>query len=282
MDLDGPSPSCREAGDKALGGLDITVPVSARIWNYWMGGKDWYQVDKRAGDEFAELYPGIRDMARAARLFLGRVVGHLAGQAGVRQFLDIGTGLPSNENTHEVAQRTAPGCRVVYVDNDPLVMVHARALLTGATPEVTDYIDGNLNDPAGIIAAARAKLDFTRPVAILLMGIIGHIGDPGKDEDKLAVSVVDYLKAELPPGGYLALRDATDTVPGHAEALRTYEQTGAVPYRLRSPRQITRFFAGLDPVQPGVVPIQRWRPDQRSAVLPADINMWGGVAVKPG
>src|ERR1700691_325701 len=157
--------------EDALGGLDISVPVSARIWNYWMGGKDYYQVDKQAGDEFAALYPGIRDMARVSRLFLGRAVTYLAGDVGVRQFLDIGTGLPSNENTHEVAQRIAPASRIVYVDNDPLVMTHARALLTGTTQDATGYIDGALNDPEKIISIAREKLDFSRPVAIMLMGI---------------------------------------------------------------------------------------------------------------
>jgi len=277
---DDPSPSGHEAGEGALGGLDVTVPVSARIWNYWMGGKDYYQVDKRAGDEFAALYPGIRDMARASRLFLGRVVSHLAGQVGIRQFLDIGTGLPSNENTHEVAQRAAPGSQVVYVDNDPLVMTHARALLTAATPGATAYIDGDLNDPGKIIAAAREKLDFTRPVAVMLMGILGHIGDPDTGGDQFAVSVVNHLKAALPAGGYLVIRDATNTVQAHVQALRAYEQTGAVPYRLRSPEQITRFFDGLDAVEPGIVPIQQWHPDQQSSRLPPDINMWGGAAVK--
>jgi hypothetical protein len=275
---DDPSSLGHEAG--ASGGLDVTVPVSARIWNYWMGGKDYFQVDKRAGDEFAALYPGIRDMARASRLFLIRVVSYLAGEAGVRQFLDIGTGLPTNENTHEVAQRIAPGARVVYVDNDPQVMAHARALLTGITPDTTAFIDGDVNDPEQIIAAARAKLDFTRPVAVMLMGVLGHIGDPAERDDEHALSVVSRLKAALPAGGYLVLRDATDTVEAHVRALRTYEETGAVPYRLRTPVQVARFFEGLDAVAPGIVGVQQWRPDQQSARLPEDINMWGGAAVR--
>ena len=266
--------------EDALGGLDISVPVSARIWNYWMGGKDYYQVDKQAGDEFAALYPGIRDMARVSRLFLGRAVTYLAGDVGIRQFLDIGTGLPSNENTHEVAQRIAPASRIVYVDNDPLVMTHARALLTGTTQDATGFIDGDLNDPEKIISIARQKLDFGRPVAIMLMGVLGHIGDPDENDDQYALSLVSHLVAALPPGGYLVLRDATDTVAAHVDALKTYEETGAVPYRLRAPAQITRFFGGLEPVAPGIVPVQQWRPDEQSAKLPADINMWGGVAAK--
>lgn len=261
------------------GGLDVTVPVSARIWNYWGGGKDYFGVDKDAGDEFVKLYPGIKPMARASRLFLGRAVSYLAGEGGVRQFLDIGAGLPSTENTHDVAQRIALDARVVYVDNDPLVMSHARALLTGAA-DTTGYIEGDLKDPEMIVAVAREKLDFSQPVAIMLMGILGHIGDPAVDDDAYAVSLVECLKDALPSGGYLVLRDATDTEPEHVRALRIYAETGAVPYRLRTPAQITRLFDGLDPVEPGIVGVQDWRPDERSAALPADINMWGGVAKK--
>jgi hypothetical protein len=271
----------RRAQKAVMGGLDITVPVSARIWNYWGGGKDYYQVDKVAGDEFAALYPGIRPMARASRLFLRRAVGYLAGEAGVRQFLDIGAGLPSTQNTHDVAQRMAPDSRVIYVDNDPLVMTHARALLRSVASDTTGYIEGDLRDPAMIIAVAREKLDFTKPVAIMLMGILGHLGNPAEHDDEYALSLVDCLKEELPPGGYLVLRDATDTHPDHVQALRKYAETGAVPYRLRTPEQITRFFDGLQPVEPGIVPVQQWRPDEESSLLPGDINMWGGVALKP-
>lgn len=282
MSEDDQSQWADEAGEGPRDTIDTSVPVSARIWNYWMGGKDYYLVDKQAGDEFAALYPGIRDMARASRLFLGRMVSYLTAQAGIRQFLDIGTGLPSNENTHEVAQRIAPDTRVIYVDNDPLVMTHARALLTGVTPDKTGYIHADLNDPEKILSVARTELDFSQPVAIMLMGILGHIGNPGEDGDRVASSVVDRLKEALPAGGYLVIRDATDTVAAHVEALRLYEETGAVPYHLRSPEQITRFFDGLDAVEPGIVPIQEWRPDLRSSALPTEINMWGGTAIKPG
>lgn len=263
------------------GGLDVTVPVSARIWSYWSGGKDYFQVDKAAGDDFAALFPGIRPMARASRLFLGRAVRYLAGEAGVRQFLDIGPGLPSTENTHEVAQSVAPDARVVYADNDPLVMSHARALLTGVSSDATGYIEGDLRDPVMILAVAREKLDFTKPVAIMLMGVMGHIGNPAEHDDEYALSLVECLKEELPAGGYLVLRDATDTSPEHLAAVQEYAATGAVPYRLRSPKQIIRFFDGLEPVEPGIVPVQQWRPDERSASLPQDINMWGGVACRP-
>jgi hypothetical protein len=255
--------------------LATGVPVSARIWNYWMGGTGYYQADKVAGDEFAARYPGIRDMARASRLFGGRAVSFLAG-AGIRQFLDIGAGLPGDENTSDVVKRMAPGARVVCVDNHPAVTARARSLPDGTA----DYVDGDLNDPDAIIAAARTRLDFTRPLAILLMGVLGHIGDPAENDDQFASSVVDSLKAALPAGGYLVLRDATDTVAAHVEALRGYQETGAVPYRLRSPERIIGFFDGLEPVSPGIVAVQEWRPDDRSSELPAGINMWGGVAVK--
>lgn len=268
-----------EAEKDMMGEIDTTVPVSARIWNYWMGGKDYYEVDQEAGDQFLALYPGIAEMARASRLFISRSVSYLAGESGIRQFLDIGTGLPSNDNTHEVAQRIAPDSRVVYVDNDPLVLTHARALLTGRQG-TTDYIDGDLNKPADIIRIAREKLDFSQPVAIMLMGILGHIGNPGEDDDRFARSVVSQLKQALPAGGYLALYEATDTVPAHNEAIRQYNESGAVPYHLRSEEQVGRFFDGLDAVEPGIVPIQDWRPDAQSAKLPRDINAWGGVARK--
>jgi S-adenosyl methyltransferase len=266
-----------EAEKDLMGEIDTTVPVSARIWNYWMGGKDYYEVDQEAGDQFLALYPGIADMARASRLFISRAVTYLAGDIGIRQFLDIGTGLPSNDNTHEVAQRIAGDSRVVYVDNDPLVLTHAQALLTGKRG-TTDYIDADLNEPDKIIRIAREKLDFSQPVAIMLMGILGHIGNPGENDDQYARSVVDQLKQALPAGGYLALYEATDTVAAHNEAIRIYNETGAAPYYLRSVEQITRFFDGLEPVPPGIVPIQAWRPDDRSAALPQDINAWGGVA----
>jgi SAM-dependent methyltransferase len=273
--------SWREAEKDLSGGIDTTVPVSARIWNYWMGGKDYYEVDEQAGRQYADMYPGIMDQARACRLFIARTVSYLVREAGVCQFLDIGTGLPNGNNTHEVAQRIAPECRVVYVDNDPLVMAHAQGLLTGTLPGTVDYIDADLNRPADILRIAREKLDFTRPVAVMLIGILGHIGDPEEDEDdRYARSIVEQIKAALPTGGYLALRDTTNTVPAQNEAIRVYNQTGATPFRLRSVEQIVRFFDGLDVVEPGVVPVQEWRPDTRSAELPRDIPSWGGVAVK--
>jgi hypothetical protein len=260
--------------------IDTTIPVSARIWNYWLGGKDYYPVDKEAGDQFAGLYPGIFEEARASRYFIARVVRYLAGEAGIRQFLDIGTGLPSHDNTHEVAQRVAPDARVVYVDNDPLVLAHARALLAGMTEGSTDYIDADLNDPTALLRVAREKLDFSRPVAIMLMGILAHVGNPAEDDDRAVQSIVGTLKAALPAGGYLAIYDSSDVDPGLNDALHKYNESGADPYRVRRPDQIARYFDGLELVEPGVVPIQQWRPDHSPFDPPRDLTNLGGVARK--
>jgi hypothetical protein len=261
--------------------VDTTVPVSARIWNYWLGGKDYYQVDKEAGDQFLALYPGIAHVARAGRLFISRTVTYLVCEAGVRQFLDIGTGLPTEDNTHEVAQRIAPQTRVVYADNDPLVLAHARALLTSTPPGTTDYIDADLNKPDEIMRTARDKLDFSQPLAVMIMGVLGHVGNPAENDDEYARTVIGQLKAALPAGSYLTICESADTAPANNEAIRTYNQTGAAPYRLRSVQQIHRLFDGLNPVQPGIVPIQQWRPDEKSAGLTQDIHAWGGIAQKP-
>jgi hypothetical protein len=270
MDSDAPSPP----------GIDTTVPVSARIWNYWLGGKDYYPVDREAGDQFAQLYPGIFDEARASRWFIARVVRYLADDAGVRQFLDIGTGLPSHDNTHEIAQRVAPDSRIVYADNDSLVLAHARTLLTSSAEGSTDYIDADLHNPDELLRIAREKLDFSRPVAIMLMGILGHIGNPAADDDRVAQSIVGKLKAALPSGGYLAIYDSSDVDPGLNDALHKYNESGAVPYRVRGQEQIARFFDGMELVEPGVVPIQQWRPDPTLSSAPKELTNMGGVAKK--
>ncbi len=209
-----------------------------------------------------------------------RAVRYLAGEAGVRQFLDIGTGLPSADNTHEVAQRVAPESRIVYVDNDPLVLTHARAMLTSTPEGVTDYVDADLRDPGKILEAAAQTLDFTQPVALMLMGILGHVGD--YDE---ARSIVKRLMNALPSGSYLALDDGTDVVDKAAveEAQGAYNESGAIPYHPRSPEQIAGFFEGLELVEPGVVSVPRWRPDPATSRggLPAELDAFGGVGRKP-
>jgi O-methyltransferase involved in polyketide biosynthesis len=256
--------------------IDTTVPHSARIWNYWLGGKDHYPVDRAAGDEFRAVFPGIVDGARAARYYLARVVRHLAGEEGIRQFLDIGTGLPNVDNTHEIAQRLAPDARVVYVDNDPLVLAHARALLTSATSGGTHYVDADLHEPETILARAAERLDLSRPVALLLMGVLGHIEDYEE-----ARSIVRRLLTALPSGSYLAHYDSTSTSEEYVAAISRYNQGGSVPYILRSPQELARFFDGLELVEPGFVSCSRWRPDSLALGLPAEVHQYGGVARKP-
>ncbi|REF00023.1 SAM-dependent methyltransferase [Thermomonospora umbrina] len=269
-----------EAERDLMEGIDTSVPHSARIWNYWMGGKDHYSVDRQAGDQFAAIYPGIVDMARVSRYFIARVVRHLAAEVGIRQFLDIGTGLPSHDNTHEVAQRVDPSAHVIYVDNDPLVLSHAHALLTSASTSRTDYIEADLRDPDRILDVARTKLDFTRPIALMLMGVLGHV--PVTDEhDSQAHTIVATLTTALPPGSFLAVYDGTDTDPAYVEAIRLYNEGGSVPYTLRSPEQITAFLDGLDPVPPGVVPLHRWHPDPSPFGPSTPVDAWGGIAAKP-
>jgi S-adenosyl methyltransferase len=253
-------------------GIDTSVPHSARIWNYWLGGKDNYAVDREAGDQYRAIFPGITDVARTSRAFLTRAVRYLAGEAGMRQFLDIGTGLPTADNTHEVAQRVAPESRIVYVDNDPLVLAHARALLTSTPEGECEYLDADLRDPAKILDAAKGLLDFTQPIALMLMGIMGHF------TDEEAYPIVSRLLDGLPSGSYFALYDGADTNEAFNEAQRGYNESGAVPYYLRSPEQFARFFEGLDLVQPGVAPVRDWRPDPDAPAV--EIYSYCGVGRK--
>jgi O-methyltransferase involved in polyketide biosynthesis len=247
------------AGGTGRPSIDTTVPHSARIWNYWLGGKDNYPVDRMAGEQTIAVLPEIVDIARASRAFLIRVVRYLAGDAGIRQFLDIGTGLPTENNTHEVAQRVAPESRVVYVDNDPLVLVHARALLTSSPEGTTDYVEADARDVDTILERAAATLDLGRPVAITMLGILPFIGD-----DDEARSIVARLMAAVPAGSYLAVTHSTSEVSGErvVEAVRQWNQVAPTPYHLRSPEQIAAFFDGLELIEPGVVPCPRWRPDR--------------------
>jgi hypothetical protein len=259
---------------EALSKIDTTVPHSARIWNYWMGGKDNYEVDRIAGDAYREVAPNIETMARASREYLIRTVTFVAGELGIRQFLDIGTGLPSYDNTHQVAQRVAPESRIVYVDNDPLVLRHAQALLTSTPEGVTNYIDADLHEPEKIVEAASRILDFDQPVALMLMGILGHIQDYEE-----AKSIVRTLQAALPSGSYFVHYDSTDTDAALKQAQQGYDDTGAVPYVLRSPEQITAYYEGLELIEPGIVSCPLWRPAPGTTPEPTDVH--GGVARKP-
>src|SRR5215467_4518248 len=239
-------------------GIDTTVPHSARIWNYWLGGKDNYPVDRQAGEQTIAVLPEIVEIARASRSFLARVVWYLAAEAGIRQFLDIGTGLPTVNNTHEVAQRAASESKVVYVDNDPLVLVHARALLTSSPEGTTDYIEADARDVSTILDRAAVTLDFTQPIAIIMLGILPFINN-----DDEAKAIVTRLLAAVPAGSYLAITHSTSEVTGERviEAVRQWNQVAPTPYTLRSPEQIASFFQGLELVEPGIVSCPQWHPE---------------------
>jgi hypothetical protein len=262
-------------GDEEPPGLDTGIPQTARIWNYWLGGKDHFPVDRQVGEQILEAFPAIVENARASRAFLVRAVRFLAGEAGIRQFLDIGTGLPTANNTHEVAQAVAPDARIVYVDNDPLVLTHARALLTSTPQGATAYLDADLREPERILQEAARTLDFSQPVAVMLMEILGHIED-----DDQAQSIVKQLMGAVPSGSYLTMNDSTDTSAEVVEAARIWNQSAKPTYHLRSPERIARFFDGLELVEPGVVSPLEWRPEPGSGP-PAAIDSLCGIGRKP-
>ncbi|RKR86161.1 S-adenosyl methyltransferase [Micromonospora pisi] len=259
--------------------IDPSVSHSARIWNYWLGGKDNFQVDRQIGDQFQELFPDIVPIARGSREFLSRAVTYLAREVGIRQFLDIGTGLPTVENTHEVAQRVAPECRIVYVDNDPMVLSHARALLAGTPQGVTEYVDADLRDTDRILESARrATLDLDQPVGLMLMNILGHV--PDVDE---ARSIVARLMGGLPSGSHLVVADGTNVVDGDAfeAAIGVWNASGSQSYHLRTPDEIGGYFDGLELVEPGVVSCPLWRPDPADPRPRRAVDEFGAVGRKP-
>ncbi|WP_026341198.1 SAM-dependent methyltransferase [Actinomadura atramentaria] len=256
---------------------DFTRPVSARVWNYWLGGKDHYAADRRAGDEVARHVPGIAAAARADRRFLGRAVRLLVEDAGVRQFLDVGTGLPTADNTHEMAQRLAPDARIVYVDNDPLVLSHARALLTSTPEGATSYVDADARSPEAVLRAAARTLDFDRPVALMLLAIVHLITD-----DAEAARIVRTLVDALPSGSYLVLTHACLDVEATRTAMDVWNESGTPhPIRARGRAEIGTFFDGLDLLEPGVVTCPRWRPGPDGTDFPDEVMTFGGVARKP-
>jgi hypothetical protein len=253
--------------------IDKTVPHNARVWDYWLGGKDNFEVDRRMGDSIREMFPVISDVAGHSRRFLRRAVTFLAGEAGIRQFLDIGTGLPTANNTHEVAQSIAAGSRVVYVDNDPLVLVHARALLTGSAEGVTDYVDADVHDVEAVLAGARRTLDLDRPVAVMMLGILNFVLD-----DDEATRIVARLVESVPAGSYLAITHPTVELGGemNVPAMEFYNKRARPRIRARDRAQIASFVEGLDLVDPGLVSAPLWRPDAEAAEVP----LWAVVARK--
>jgi hypothetical protein len=258
--------------------FDTSVAHPARIWDYWLGGKDNFAADRAAAEKVLEVSPVVARIARADRAFLAQVVRYLVTEAGIRQFLDIGTGLPTANNTHEVAQRVAPESRIVYVDNDPIVLAHARALLTSDPRGATAYIDADLRDTERILAGAARTLDFGQPVAVTLLGILLFIPD---DEDPWGI--VAQLMNAVVPGSFLAISHGASDIrqDAVAEGTARYNERSAVPLTLRSRAEITRFFTGLDLVSPGVVPIDRWQPDAAGPVSPSGLPAYAALGRKP-
>jgi hypothetical protein len=258
-------------------GLDTGVAHPARVYDYWLGGKDNFAADREAAERVLAATPGLRMRVRANRAFLARAVRYLAGTAGIDQFLDIGTGIPAANNTHEVAQAQTPMARVVYVDNDPIVLTHARALLTSVREGGTAYLDADLREPEKILEKARDILDFERPIAIILLGIL-HLIQDGEDPWR----IVGRLMAAVPSGSYLAIsHPAAEINPGQQEAQKRYNQRVSTPQTLRSRPDVARFFADLDLVEPGLVQVHQWRPDPGDPTPLDGTSAHGGVARKP-
>jgi SAM-dependent methyltransferase len=256
--------------------FDTSVAHIARVYDYWLGGKDNFAADRAAGEQAIQAFPNIPLSARANRAFLARAVRFLAGEVGIRQFLDIGTGIPSANNTHEVAQSVTPESRIVYVDNDPVVLTHARALLTSNRAGATDYINADLRHPLQILEGAARTLDFQRPVAVMLMAILQHVAD---DEDPY--HVVATLRDALPPGSYLALSHPARDIDAAemAKMAQILNQMMAEKVTFRDRAAVDRFFDGLELVEPGLVQASKWRPgNEAEAASPA--ALWAGVALK--
>ena len=277
----------RDPGGPPPAGLDVSTAHPARVWNYWLGGRDYFAADRAMGERMSQEFPHLAQTARAERAFLVRAVRFLAGPARIRQFLDIGAGLPAGGNTHEIAQRIAPDTGIVYADNDPAVVVHAQALLRNpmlaSTPEgVVSYVDADLRDVTSVLAGSARTLDLSKPVALIMLGVLGHIDDHGA-----ARSLTSQLMDALPSGSYLAIADGVAGSGPVDDAQQRYNGAVPVPYHLRRPDQLASFFDGLDLIEPGVVPCPRWKPDGLTApgsgaAPPLDeAAAYCGVARKP-
>ncbi|HEY3980569.1 MAG TPA: SAM-dependent methyltransferase [Streptosporangiaceae bacterium] len=257
--------------------LNPAVAHPARVYDYWLGGTNNFAADREAAEQVIAVRPSIRTEVRANRAFLGRAVRYLTAEAGIRQFLDVGTGLPSADNTHEVAQSVAPETRVVYADNDPIVLVHGRALLTSTPEGATAYADADLRDTGRVLAAARRTLDLGEPVAVMLIAMMHNVSD---DDDPYGI--VARLVDAVAPGSYLVLsQPASDIdVAAVTEVARRYNARVPAGQRRRSRDEVARFFRGLEVLEPGIVATTEWRPTQPAG--PAPVPMWAGVGRKPG
>jgi S-adenosyl methyltransferase len=257
--------------------FDTSAPHIARVYDYWLGGKDNFAADRELGERTLAAYPNLVFSVRANRAFLARTVRFLAAEAGIRQFLDIGTGIPTANNTHEVAQRAAPDSRIVYVDNDPIVLSHAKALLKSSPQGACAYIDADLRDPEEIVATAADTLDFGRPVAVMLIAVMHFVGD-----DAEASAIIGKLMGACVPGSFVALSHVGSDIDTdqQTEMVRRLNQSVAEKATMRDRAGVTRLFDGLELVDPGVVRVTGWRPDSGlEAASPT--GLWGGVARKP-
>ena len=270
------------AGGEIPPGIDISRPHSARMYDYFLGGKDNFAVDRATAELTLQRLPMARIAARENRKFLARAVEYLAGEAGIRQFLDIGTGLPSANNTHEVAQRIAPVSRIVYTDNDPLVLAHARALLTSSLAGHTAYIEADLREPEKILAdpVVRETLDFTQPIALMLISVLHFVADSDDPAGILAT-----LLAALPPGSFLAASHISpEHNPAGIHSLEDTYRTAGVTVQSRTAEEFGRLvFTGLDLVDPGVVLVTEWRPEPGAVhpPQPQEVNGYGALGRKP-
>ena len=259
------------------GPFDTSVPHIARVYDYWLGGKDNFEADRVAAEQVVATFPDVLVSVRAQRAFLGRAVHYLVEEAGIRQFLDIGTGLPAGNNTHEVAQKIAPETRVVYVDNDPIVLLHARTLLAGSPQGATAYIDADFRDTGKILAEAAGVLDFSQPVAVMMLGLLHCI----PDEDDPA-ALVARVTGAVPAGSYLVIsHPASDVTKELSRSMGNYNKQAAAPLTARSYAEVSQFFVGLDLVEPGLVQLHRWRPGTGEVGEGRELANYGGVGRKP-
>lgn len=259
--------------DKAQ--IDTSRPSIARVYDAFVGGKDNFDVDREVYRQILQIAPEAAEVGRQCRSWLIRVVRFLALHPRIDQFLDLGSGLPTAENTHQAAQRINPDARVVYVDNDPLVLSHARALLTSTPPAPTTFVDADLHEPEDVLRQAANTLDLTRPVAVMLIGTIGHA------TSTTANFLVRRLLNGVVSGSYLALDQATNTDPEWARAQDAYNASGATPYYMYSPEQVAELFTGLELVEPGLASCPEWHPHTPASTRPDEATTLAAVARKP-
>lgn len=259
-------------------GIDTRFPHPARVYDCWLGGKDNFAADRRAAEAGFKAFPGVLQSVRANRAFLARAVRYLASEAGVRQFLDIGSGLPAACNTHEVAQRTAPDARVLYVDSDPVVVMHGTVLLRSSPAGQVGFLQADARDPGYILDRAAGTLDLGRPVGILLLGVLHFLAD-----DAQVAAITKAFTEAVAPGSHLVLSHLASDIEGKrmADFARRMAEAGAAEGALRDRQQVTALLGGLDVLDPGVVPVARWRPDT-ALEAGAVTTLWGAVARKPG